>query len=92
MRSGKLQKLLDIIKKLYTAPEEIKRLETMLAAENEDALRALIEEEPDLADEAMKNLVSELIEEGKAQNSISAEVMEKLEMIRRSSAVRPMRS
>ena len=83
MRSGKLQKLLDIIKKLYTAPEEIKRLETMLAAENEDALRALIEEEPDLADEAMKNLVSELIEEGKAQNSISAEVMEKLEMIRK---------
>ena len=83
MRSGKLQQLLDIIKKLYTAPDEIKKLEKMLAAENEDALRALIEEEPELADEKMKQLVAELIEEGKAQNSLTPEITEKLAMIRK---------
>ena len=81
MRSGKLQKLLDIIQKLYTAPEEIQRLETMLSAENEEALRALIEDDPSLAGEEMKKLVAELIEEGKNQNSITPEIMEKLGMI-----------
>ena len=81
MRSGKLQQLLDLIKKLYTAPEEIQRLETMLAAENEEALRALIEEDPEMAGEGMKNLVSELLEEGKTQNSLTPEVTEKLQMI-----------
>ena len=83
MRSGKLQKLLEIIEKLYTAPEEIHRLETMLSAETEESLRALIEEDPDLAGEEMKKLVDELIEEGKNQNSITPEIMEKLNMIRK---------
>ena len=83
MRSGKLQQLLDLIKKLYTAPDEIKKLEKMLAAVNEDALRALIEEEPDLASDEMKNLVKELIEEGKVQNSLTPEITEKLAMIQR---------
>jgi hypothetical protein len=81
MRSGKLQKLLDIVQKLYTAPEEIQRLETMLAAESEEALKALIDEEPELASPEMKKLVSELIEEGKNQNSLSPEITEKLQMI-----------
>lgn len=83
MRSGKLQQLLDLIKKLYTAPEEIRRLETMLGAESEEALEALIEEEPEMASEEMKNLVAGLIEEGKAQNSLSPEVAEKLQMIQK---------
>ena len=83
MRSGKLQQLLDLIKKLYTAPEAVQNLEKMLAAENEDALRALLEEQPELADDEMKSLVDELIEEGKAQNSLTPEVTEKLEMIRK---------
>ena len=83
MRSGKLQQLLDLIKKLYTAPEAVQHLEKMLAAENEDALRALIEEEPELVDDEMKTLVDELIEEGKAQNSLTPEVSEKLAMIKR---------
>ena len=83
MRSGKLQQLLDLIKKLYTAPDEIKKLEKMLAAVNEDALRALIEEEPDLASDEMKNLVKELIEEGKVQNSLTPEITEILAMIQR---------
>ena len=83
MRSGKLQQLLDLIKKLYTAPEEIHMLETMLGAETEEALEALIEEEPKMAGEEMKNLVAGLIEEGKAQNSLTPEVTEKLQMIQR---------
>lgn len=83
MRSGKLQQLLDMINKLYTAPEEIHRLETMLGAENEEALEALIEEEPEMASEEMKNLVAELIEEGKTQNSLTPEVTEKLQMIQK---------
>lgn len=83
MRSGKLQQLLDIIKKLYTAPEEIHRLETMLGAESEDALKALIEEEPEMAGDEMKKLVAELIEEGRTQNSLTPEVMEKLQMIQK---------
>lgn len=83
MRSGKLQQLLDLIKKLYTAPEEIQQLEKMLGAENEDALRALIEEDPKLGDDSMKKLVDELIEEGKAQNSLTPEVTEKLAMIQK---------
>ena len=61
----------------------LKHLEKMLAAENEDALRALIEEEPELVDDEMKTLVDELIEEGKAQNSLTPEVSEKLAMIKR---------
>lgn len=83
MRSGKLQQLLDIIQKLYTAPEEIQHLEKMLAAENEDALKALIEEEPELANPEMKKLIAELIEEGKTQNSLTPEVTEKLQMIQK---------
>ena len=83
MRSGKLQQLLDLIKKLYTAPDEIRRLETMLDAENEEALEALIEEEPEMTSEEMKNLVAELIEEGRTQNSLSPEVTKKLQMIQR---------
>lgn len=83
MRSGKLQQLLDIIQKLYTAPEEIQKLETMLGAETEDALKALIEEDPDLASDEMKKLVAELIEEGKTQNSLTPEVTEKLQMIQK---------
>ncbi len=83
MRSGKLQQLLDLIKKLYTAPEEIKKLEKMLAAENEEALNALIEEEPDLKSDEMKNLVKDLIEEGKAQNSLTPEMTDKLAMIQK---------
>lgn len=83
MRSGKLQQLLDLIKKLYTAPEEIHMLETMLGAETEEALEALIEEEPEMASEEMKNLVAGLIEEGKAQNSLTPEVTEKLQMIQK---------
>ena len=83
MRSGKLQQLLDIIQKLYTAPEEIQRLEKMLAAETEDALKALIDEDPDMAGEEMKKLVAGLIEEGKAQNSLTPEVSEKLQMIQK---------
>ena len=83
MRSGKLQQLLDIIKKLYTAPEAVQNLERMLAAENEDALRALLEEEPELVNDEMKTLIGDLIEEGKAQNSLTREVTEKLEMIRK---------
>ena len=83
MRSGKLQQLLDLIKKLYTAPEEIHMLETMLGAETEEALEALIEETPEMAGEEMKNLVAGLIEEGKAQNSLTPEVTEKLQMIQR---------
>jgi len=83
MRSGKLQLLLDIIQKLYTAPEEIQRLEKMLAAETEDALKALIDEDPEMAGEEMKKLVAGLIEEGKAQNSLTPEVSEKLQMIQK---------
>ena len=83
MRSGKLQQLLDLIKKLYTAPEAIQRLEKLLAAENEEALRAMIEEDPELANDEMKSLVPELIEEGKNQNSLTPEVTEKLAMIQR---------
>ena len=83
MRSGKLQQLLDLIKKLYTAPEEIHMLETMLGAESEEALEALIEETPEMASEEMKNLVAGLIEEGKAQNSLTPEVTEKLQMIQK---------
>ena len=83
MRSGKLQQLLDLIKKLYTAPEEIHMLETMLGAESEEALEALIEETPEMGSEEMKNLVAGLIEEGKAQNSLTPEVTEKLQMIQR---------
>lgn len=83
MRSGKLQQLLDIIQKLYTAPEEIQRLEKMLAAETEDALKALIDEDPEMAGEEMKKLVAGLIEEGKAQNSLTPEVSEKLQMIQK---------
>ena len=83
MRSGKLQQLLDLIKKLYTAPEEIHMLETMLGAESEEALEALIEETPEMAGEEMKNLVAGLIEEGKAQNSLTPEVTEKLQMIQK---------
>ncbi|MBQ6505193.1 MAG: hypothetical protein IJI57_14895 [Flexilinea sp.] len=83
MRSGKLQQLLDLIQKLYTAPEEIQRLETMLGAENEEALEALIEEDPGMASEEMKNLVAELIEEGRTQNSLTPEVTEKLQLIQK---------
>ena len=83
MRSGKLQQLLDLIKKLYTAPEEIHMLETMLGAETEEALEALIEETPEMASDEMKNLVAGLIEEGKAQNSLTPEVTEKLQMIQK---------
>lgn len=83
MRSGKLQQLLDLIQKLYTAPEQIQLLETMLGAETEEALEALIAEEPEMASEEMKNLVAELIEEGKAQNSLTPAVMEKLQMIQK---------
>ncbi|MBQ6520807.1 MAG: hypothetical protein IJI14_19040 [Anaerolineaceae bacterium] len=83
MRSGKLQQLLDLIQKLYTAPDEIRKLETLLSAETEDALKALLEEEPDLAGEGMKKLVNELIEEGKTQNSLTPEVTEKLTMIQK---------
>lgn len=83
MRSGKLQQLLDLIKKLYTAPDEIRKLETMLSAETEDALKALIDEDPELVSDEMKNLVSELIEEGKTQNSLTPEVTEKLQMIQK---------
>ena len=83
MRSGKLQQLLDLIKKLYTAPEEIHMLETMLGAETEEALEALIEETPEMGSEEMKNLVAGLIEEGKAQNSLTPEVTEKLQMIQK---------
>lgn len=83
MRSGKLQQLLDIIQKLYTAPEEIQHLEKMLGAETEDALKALIDEEPELAGPEMKKLVEELIEEGKTQNSLTPEVTEKLQMIQK---------
>ena len=83
MRSGKLQQLLNLIQKLYTAPEEIQRLETMLGAENEEALAALIEEDPGMASEEMKKLVAELIEEGRTQNSLTPEVTEKLLMIQK---------
>ena len=83
MRSGKLQQLLDLIQKLYTAPEEIQRLETMLGAETEEALEALIEEDPGMASEEMKNLVAELIEEGRTQNSLTPEVTEKLQLIQK---------
>ncbi len=83
MRSGKLQQLLDLIQKLYTAPDEIQKLETMLGAETEDALKALIEEDPELAGEEMKKLVADLIEEGKNQNSLTPEVMDKLTMIQK---------
>ena len=55
----------------------------MLGAENEDALRALIEEDPKLGGDSMKKLVDELIEEGKAQNSLTPEVTEKLAMIQK---------
>ena len=83
MRSGKLQQLLDFIQKLYTAPDEIQKLETMLSAETEDALKALIEENPDLASEEMKKLVADLMEEGKAQNSLTPEITDKLTMIQK---------
>ncbi len=83
MRSGKLQQLLDLIQKLYTAPEELQKLETMLSAETEDALKALIEENPDLAGEEMKKLVADLMEEGKAQNSLTPEITDKLTMIQK---------
>ena len=52
-------------------------------AETEEALEALIEETPEMAGEEMKNLVAGLIEEGKAQNSLTPEVTEKLQMIQR---------
>ena len=83
MRSGKLQQLLDLIQKLYTAPDEIQKLETMLGAETEDALKVLIDEDPELAGEEMKKLVADLIEEGKNQNSLTPEVMDKLTMIQK---------
>ena len=83
MRSGKLQQMLDLIQKLYTAPDEIQKLETMLSAETEDALKALIEENPDLASEEMKKLVADLMEEGKAQNSLTPEITDKLTMIQK---------
>ena len=83
MRSGKLQQLLDIIQKLYTAPEEIQRLETMLGAETEDELKEMIDEDPTLASPEMKKLIGELIEEGKTQNSLTPEMTEKLQMIQK---------
>ncbi len=83
MRSGKLQQLLDMIKKLYTAPESVQRLETMLAAKDEDDLRAMIEDDRELLSDEMKSLIAEIIEEGKAQNSLTPEVTEKLAMIQR---------
>lgn len=83
MRSGKLQQLLDIIQKLYTAPEEIQRLETMLGAETEDELKALIDEDPKMSSPEMKKLIADLIEEGKTQNSLTPEMTEKLQMIQK---------
>ena len=83
MRSGKLQQLLDIIQKLFTAPESVQRLEKMLGAETEEALQALIDEDPEMAGDEMKSLIKELIEEGKNQNSLTPEIMEKLEMIQK---------
>ena len=83
MRSGKLQQLLDIIQKLYTAPEEIQRLETMLGAETEDELKALIDEDPTMSSPEMKKLIADLIEEGKTQNSLTPEMTEKLQMIQK---------
>ena len=55
----------------------------MLSAETEDALKALIEKDPELAGEEMKKLVADLIEEGKVQNSLTPEVMDKLTMIQK---------
>ena len=83
MRSGKLQQLLDIIQKLFTAPESVQRLEKMLGAETEEALQALIDEDPEMAGDEMKSLIKELIEEGRNQNSLTPEIMEKLEMIQK---------
>lgn len=83
MRSGKLQQLLDIIQKLYTAPEEIQRLETMLGAETEDELKALIDEDPTMSSPEIKKLIADLIEEGKTQNSLTPEMTEKLQMIQK---------
>lgn len=78
MRSGKIQQLLDLIKKLYTAPEEVQLLEKMLAAETDEELNAVIEEEPKMKSDDMRALVTSLIEEGTAQNSLKPEILEKL--------------
>ena len=70
-----------VVKKVITDdPEEYKHTihKTIDGEEH-----TLIAEEPEMASEEMKNLVAGLIEEGKAQNSLTPEVTEKLQMIQR---------
>ena len=86
MRSGKIQQLLDLIKKLYTAPEEVQLLEKMLGAETDEELNAIIEEEPKMKSDDMRALVTSLIEEGTAQNSLRPEMIEKLNRIQKAIA------
>ena len=81
MRSGKIQQMMDLITKLSTPPEEVGYLEQLLKAENEEALRALIAEHPELASDKMKELVKSILEEGKAQNSLVPEMQAKLEKV-----------
>ena len=86
MRSGKIQQLLDLIKKLYTAPEEVQLLEKMLSAETDEELNAIIDEEPKMKSDDMRALVTSLIEEGTAQNSLRPEMIEKLNRIQKAIA------
>ncbi len=86
MRSRKIQQLLDLIKKLYTAPEEVQLLEKMLSTETDEELNAVIEEEPKMKSDDMRALVTSLIEEGTAQNSLKPEMLEKLNRIQKAIA------
>lgn len=86
MRSGKIQQLLDLIKKLYTAPEEVQLLEKMLSTETDEELNTVIEEEPKMKSDDMRALVTSLIEEGTAQNSLKPEMLEKLNRIQKAIA------
>ncbi len=86
MRSGKIQQLLDLIKKLYTTPEEVQLLEKMLSTETDEELNAVIEEEPKMKSDDMRALVTSLIEEGTAQNSLKPEMLEKLNRIQKAIA------
>lgn len=83
VRSGRIQQMIDIINKLSTPPKEVDAIEKMLAAENEDAIREIIKENPDIVTEELKSVIASLISEEGEKIGITPEIKAKLEMIQK---------
>ena len=81
-RLSKLQLMVDVIQKASAPPPEYEVIEKLLEAEDEEAMRKILEEKPEIITPEFTQMIPGLINQAESQKE-NPEVVEKLRQINR---------